>query len=76
MSSFEEERDLEEGKLIKHAYRCGEKDAFKCTDEAFQSAKRLTKKWLSSILSNPIKSSNGFLFNRYWQQQNRKANLV
>ncbi|MFX1255742.1 MAG: C69 family dipeptidase [Promethearchaeota archaeon] len=45
------------------------------TEEAFQEAQEIEKKWLAQIKKTPIKKSSGRIYRRFWNSQNKTVDF-
>jgi len=76
LAIYQEERDQMESAFFKRAADPRQTDWMAITRQAFAQSRTATENWISRVESQLQKRSFHPVFNRYWQQQNRKAGLI
>lgn len=75
LSLIEAQRDRWEAGMVRYASDTADRDFCSLTKTAFEQAGQLEADWLKTVGEQTINTRNGFIYSKYWKQQNRKAGI-
>jgi len=75
LAAYMNERDALENSFLTLANDADEQERFALSEEAFRRSEQQIEKWLEKVKEVPAKTTSTFIYNRYWNKQNRKAGI-
>ncbi len=72
---YREARDKLETTFMSQADQCQRDARYDLTESSFKQSREAVQQWTDLVCDKPIRRRNRFVFRKYWEKQNRNADV-